>query len=141
MNSRETIVQVSLTSVIQTMVLTLILIFWRTSQKQPGEVIQKCEVLSRPTHSIIVSPPPPPPPPSKMNSPNWMGQISPIPKQIDTLQTSTKPMVTEPYCMKMKSQIRITNVDMNRKMIMQVSQTAVIQTLVLSLILIFWRTL
>jgi len=64
MNSRETIVQVSLTSLIQIMVLTLILMFWRTLQKQQGEVIQKCEVLSRLTQSTIVSPP------SKINSPN-----------------------------------------------------------------------
>jgi len=81
-------------------------------------------------------------PPSKINSPNWMGHISPIPKQIDMLQTSTQPMVTEPDCMKMKSTIPITNLDMNSgKMIMQVSQTGVIQTMVLSLIQMFWRTL
>lgn len=81
-------------------------------------------------------------PPSKINSPNWMGHISPIPKQIDTLQTSTQPMVTEPDWVKMKSKIPITNLDMNSgKMIMQVSQTGVIQTMVLSLIQMFWRTL
>ena len=47
----------------------------------------------------------------------------------------------KPDCMKIKSKIWITSVDMNsRKSITQVSLTIEIQTMVLTSILMFWRT-